>query len=79
MDKNHIKETLKDFFKEYSDYTPEDDENLFEKNILDSYGIVEFLSYIDEYLNVEIDIEDITEENFSTIKKIYKIIQKNQK
>jgi len=78
MDKNNIKETLKDFFKEYSDYTPEDDENLFEKNILDSYGIVEFLSYIDEHLNVEIDIEDITEENFSTIKKIYEIILKNQ-
>jgi len=77
MDKNHIKETLRDFFKEYSDYSPEDNENLFEKNILDSYGIVEFLSYIDEHLNVEIQIEDITEDNFSTIEKIFKVIQKN--
>ncbi|MFO7891226.1 MAG: hypothetical protein R6V04_12920 [bacterium] len=77
MDQQLIKEKLKNFFQEYSDYTPADNENLFEKNILDSYGIVEFLSYIDENLDIEIQIEDITEENFSTIEKICTIIQKS--
>lgn len=77
MDQKLVKEKLRNFFKEYSDYTPEDNENLFEKNILDSYGIVEFLSYIDEQLTIEIQIEDITEENFSTINKICQVITKS--
>ncbi|MEJ2627401.1 MAG: hypothetical protein P8078_02415 [bacterium] len=77
MDKKFIKEKLRDFFKEYSDYIPADKENLFEKNVLDSYGIIEFLSYIDETLNIEIQIEDITEDNFSTLDKICQVIQKS--
>lgn len=77
MDQKIIKEKLRNFFKEYSDYLPADNENLFEKNIIDSYGIIEFLSFIDEHLNIEIQIEDITEENFSTIDNICKVIQKN--
>ena len=77
MDSKQIKEKLRDFFQEYSDYSPSDNENLFDKNILDSYGIVEFLSYIDEQLDIEIQIEDITEENFSTIEKISKLIDKS--
>jgi len=77
MEQKLIKEKLRKFFKEYSDYSPADNENLFENNILDSYGIVEFLSYIDDNFNIEINIEDITEENFSTVEKIYKVIQKS--
>ena len=77
MDKKFIKEKLRDFFKEYSDYIPADNENLFEKNVLDSYGIIEFLSYMDETLGIEIQIEDITEDNFSTIEKICQVIQKS--
>lgn len=77
MDSKSIKKKLKEFFKDQNDYIPSDNEDLFENNVIDSYGIVEFLSYIDEIFNIEINIEDITEENFATVEKICGLIQNN--
>lgn len=74
MDKDQIKEKLKSYFKEYSDYQPEDDEDLFESGTLDSFGIVEFLTFLQEELHADVEIEDITMENFSTLNKIIELI-----
>ena len=75
MDSEEIKEKIKEYFRENNDYVPEENEDLFESGVLDSYGVVDFLTFLEEKLNASINIEDITMENFSTIEKITSLIQ----
>ena len=76
MDNHELKQRIREYFKNNSDYMPEENEDLFKNGILDSYGVVEFLTFLEEELGAKIDIEDITMENFSTIQKIVNLIQK---
>ncbi len=76
MDKQEIKQRIREYFKNNNDYLPEEDEDLFENSVLDSYGVVDFLTFLEEELGAKINIEDITMENFSTIQKIVNLIQK---
>ncbi|MCK5146658.1 acyl carrier protein [bacterium] len=71
-----LKGQLRQFFIENQDHTPADDENLFDSGLLDSFGIVEFLTYIETETGNELDIEEITEENFSTINSIAELLVK---
>ena len=50
-------------------------DNLFEKGVLDSMGIVGLITYIEEKLQITIEPEDITEENFATLETIAALIQ----
>ena len=75
-DKNAIKGILKDHFKASSGFIPEDGENLFERGALDSFGVVEFLSFLESRFGVQIQIEDITEANFSTLEAVSDLILK---
>ena len=70
MNQMEIQKKIQEYFKMSSDYAPTFQENLFESGVLDSFGVVEFLTFIQEVFNAEIPIEDITEENFSTIDSI---------
>lgn len=75
MTNDEIKNAIRTFFERTSDVTPSDDENLFESGLLDSYGVVEFLTFIQEQFEVELDLEEITEANFSTIISVTRMIE----
>ena len=53
----------------------EDDQSLFESDIIDSLGVIKLLTYIENKFNVHIDIGEITLDNFSTIKDIAEMIK----
>jgi acyl carrier protein len=74
MESLEIKNKIKAYFKKVSDYTPKDEEDLFESGVLDSFGVAEFLTFLEEHLNAQVQLEDITEENFSTVDKITRLI-----
>lgn len=76
MDKLEIKNVLKGHFQATGGFTPEDGDNLFEKGALDSFGVVEFLNFIESRFGTQIPIEDITEANFSTVEAISGLIHK---
>lgn len=48
----------------------EKEEGLLTDEILDSFDIVCLLSTLDEKLGITIDIDDVTEENFDSYKKL---------
>lgn len=52
---------------------PEDD--LLSEGILDSLGILQLVSFIEETFNVEIDDEDVVLENFMTISALQNFIE----
>jgi acyl carrier protein len=49
---------------------PSDRESLFDAGVLDSFGMLEFLTSVEKDLNVTIPNEDLTPSNFDTIAKI---------
>jgi acyl carrier protein len=76
MDKQEIKSILKDHFQASGGFAPGDGDNLFEKGALDSFGVVEFLNFLESRFKAQIPIEDITEANFSTLDAIAELIGK---
>lgn len=56
------------------------DEDLLEKGIIDSIGIMKLILFIEETLGIKVDDEDIVPENFQTLNNMVKFIeQKMQK
>jgi len=54
------------------------DTNFFEKGIIDSTGILELVSYIEETYNITIEDEDLVPENFSSLNTLSAFLQKKQ-
>ena len=59
----------------YLDY----DMNLFDAGILDSAGLISYLSFMEMEFHITIPDEDLLPENFSTINKITEYIRTQQK
>ncbi len=73
----NIKADLKSHFQTVAGFTPEDGDNLFEKGALDSFGVVEFLTFLESRFGVTVPVEEITEANFSTVDAIAFLVQKS--
>jgi methoxymalonate biosynthesis acyl carrier protein len=76
MSKEEIKDSLKEYFKNAGEPNLRDNDSLFEKGVLDSFGVVEFLTFLESCFQVQIQIEDITEVNFSTLESIAELVLK---
>ena len=51
-------------------YVVGDDEHLMEKGVVDSMGIVELIAFLQERFGVEPADDEITEDNFATLRRI---------
>ena len=52
------------------DYVVAEDEHLLEKGVVDSMGMVELITFLQDQFGVEPADEEITEENFATLQRI---------
>lgn len=50
--------------------------NLFEKGIIDSTGIIELISFLEENFKISIEDEELIMDNFSTLNNIKEFLQK---
>ena len=48
----------------------QDDESFLEKGLIDSTGILELVSFVEEKYGIEVDEEEVTPENFDSVNKI---------
>lgn len=53
-----------------------DNDQLLEQGIIDSFGIMSLLSFIEEKFAVHIEGDDLTPENFSTIGTISELVDR---
>lgn len=78
--KEKIREYLINELKEVSDGSVDikiqDEDNLLNGDILNSLGIVKFISFIEETFNVDVIDASIELEDFSTINSICALIEK---
>jgi acyl carrier protein len=77
MDKDayaEIKQSITDFitntFPMARVYTVKEGDNLLEKGIVDSFGLLEVLGHIETTFKLRVADEDITEDNFRSISSI---------
>jgi D-alanine--poly(phosphoribitol) ligase subunit 2 len=54
------------------------DEKIFETGLIDSYGIVEIVSALEEHFKLKIPMEDLTIQNFATVNDIAKLVERLQ-
>ncbi len=55
--------------EEVADHT-----SLIEDGLLDSFSVVKLMMFIEKEFNIKIEVEDLTEENISTLNNIEKMI-----
>lgn len=56
-------------------YLPGETASLFEAGVMDSFGLLEFVGFIEEELGIEIPDEDLLAGNFETIAKVNEYIK----
>ncbi len=52
------------------DYVVAEDEHLMEKGVVDSMGMVELITFLQDQFGVEPADDEITEDNFATLQRI---------
>jgi len=73
-----MKEQIKNFIIENfmdGEGSIEDDESLFEANIIDSMGLIKLLVFIEKKFTIHIEIGEVTLDNFSTINDVEEMIK----
>ena len=73
-------EIVKEFIIENFLFGEEDqlklDTNFFDKGIIDSTGVIELVSFLEETFNISVDDEELIPENLSSLKNIDVFLQK---
>lgn len=57
----------------------ESSNNLISDEILDSFDILSFLASLNQEMQIELDVKDITEEKFNSLEGIVSLIQQYQR
>ena len=58
------------------DFDPDEETDIIEDGILDSFDIVNFIIEADEAFGVKIGVEEIVPENFGNVESIQKLIER---
>lgn len=66
-----IKQFIKDNYLFDDSIKLEESTDFFEKGIIDSTGIVELVSFIEETFEIDVKDQELIPENFSTLGNIY--------
>ncbi|MGA2222956.1 MAG: acyl carrier protein [Syntrophobacteraceae bacterium] len=78
------KQIIKDFIqselvKERGRFSLEDNDNLIERGVIDSLGIMKLLAYLEETFSISISDEELIPDNFETIDAISAFVVSKQR
>ena len=80
--RDKIRRALKEFiiarFME-GDASLSDDDSLFETQVIDSFGMLELLSFIEKNFGVVMNASEIMIDNFDSVNKMVKLIESKKK
>ena len=72
-------EELKKFISKIANRLVEEEEELLDSGILDSFSFVEIVEFIEQDLGVQIDFKKIGKDKFKTINEIAKTLEEMQR
>ncbi len=55
-----------------------DEESLIDTGVVDSFGIVSLISFLEEAFNIKIESEDFVQENFETVINMVNFVKRKQ-
>ena len=75
-----MKQTIRDYFESLPAYQenpfPINDEDLLiDLGLLDSFGIIEFVSFLEENFDLEIEEDDLIQSNFESLQSIQQFVE----
>jgi acyl carrier protein len=73
---NAVKEFIIENFLFGEEVQLELDTDFFDKGIIDSTGVIELVSFIEEKFDISVDDDELIPENLSSLKKIDVFLQK---
>jgi len=73
---NAVKEFIIENFLFGEEVQLELDTDFFDKGIIDSTGVIELVSFIEEKFDISVDDDELIPENLSSLKKIDIFLQK---
>ncbi len=56
-----------------------DEESLIDTGVVDSFGIVSLISFLEEAFSIKIESEDFVRENFETVVNMVDFVKRKQK
>ncbi|MBF0422418.1 MAG: acyl carrier protein [Magnetococcales bacterium] len=74
MDAQEIRSTLQQFIHTLSGQTCQDDDDLFATGLLDSQGVLQLVTFLEERFHLNIDVADVTLENLGSISAIQRLV-----
>jgi len=74
-----IKSKLEKFIKKKSKKKISNETNLISENIIDSFGIIEIVSFVEKNLKLKCPLNKISTANFNSVSLIIKFLKKYNK
>ena len=74
-----IKSKLEKFLKKKTKKKITNETNLITENIIDSFGIIEVVNFVEKNLKLKCPLNKISIENFNSVSLIYKFLKKYNK
>lgn len=74
----NIEQELVNYFKNHAGAEVTADTPLAQEGVIDSMGVTELVAFVVETFHVELDMDDMTIENFGTINDIKNLIMRKR-
>ncbi len=78
VDLEHIRKFVVEHIPRVSQLEGQDDVQLLEDGLLDSLGILDVVTYLEEEFGITISDEELTPDNFQSIRTIFLFVQKKK-
>jgi len=73
-----IEEQLLAYFANHANAEVSPDTHLVEESVIDSMGVMELIAFIENTYHIEVDMDDLTIENFATVINIRDFIMRSR-
>ena len=70
----NIESELIGYFKEKYDVQVDTTTKLIDEGVVDSMGVMELVTFLEQSFDVEFEMDDLTEDNFASIVSVNKLI-----
>lgn len=78
MDLERIRKFIVEHIPKARQLNIQDDDQLLENGLLDSLGILDVVTYLEEEFGISISDDDLTPENFQSIRTMFVYVQRKK-
>ena len=73
-----IEEQLVRYFEDHANAEVSPDTHLVEESVIDSMGVMQLIAFLENTFDIQVDMDDLTIENFATVNNIRAFIVRSK-